>query len=65
MTDGGGGMVQSKCGALTQSGTRCRNKAIINTSRCAKHQGPWSSYGVEQRKKKEAEAKMRKLRKKR
>ena len=61
----GVGMVQSKCGAPTQSGGRCQSKAIIGSSRCAKHQGPWSAYGVEQRKKKEAEAKMRKLRKKR
>lgn len=61
----GNGMVQPKCGAPTQSGGRCQNKAIMGTSRCSKHQGPWSPYGVEQRKKKEAEAKMKKLRKKR
>lgn len=58
-------MTQPTCGAPTQGGTRCRNKAITGSSRCAKHQGPWSAYGVAQRKKKEAEAKMRKLRKKR
>lgn len=57
-------MTQPKCGAPTQSGSRCQNKAITGSSRCAKHQGPWSAYGVAQRKKKEAEAKMRKLRKK-
>ncbi len=38
---------------------------MAGTSRCSKHQGAWSPYGVEQRKKKEAEAKMKKLRKKR
>ncbi|GAA4082426.1 MULTISPECIES: hypothetical protein [unclassified Streptomyces] len=58
-------MTQSKCGAPTQSGKRCQNKAVIGTSRCSKHQGPLSAYGVQQRKKKEAEAKMKKLRKKR
>lgn len=58
-------MTQSKCGAPTQSGGRCQSKAIIGSSRCARHQGAWSAYGVEQRKKKEAEGKMRKLRKKR
>ncbi|MFG2757553.1 hypothetical protein [Streptomyces wuyuanensis] len=58
-------MTQSKCGAPTQSGRRCQNKAVVGSSRCAKHQGSWSAYGVAQRKKKEAEAKMRKLRKKR
>lgn len=58
-------MVQPKCSAPTQSGGRCQGKAITGSSRCSKHQGPWSAYGVEQRKKKEAEAKMRKLRKKR
>ncbi|MFD3532520.1 hypothetical protein [Streptomyces sp. NPDC058664] len=58
-------MTQPKCGAPTQSGGRCRSRAINGSSRRAKHQKPWSAYGVEQRKKKEAEAKMRKLRKKR
>ncbi|MFB6631966.1 HGGxSTG domain-containing protein [Streptomyces sp. NPDC056362] len=56
-------MTQSKCGARTQSGRSCQNKAIIGSSRCAKHQGPWSAYGVAQRTKKEAEAKTRALRK--
>lgn len=37
--------------------------SIMNSSRCQLHQGGWSGYGVAQRKKKEAEAKMRKLRK--
>lgn len=62
---GRGGMTQSKCGAPTQGGGRCRNKAITGSSRCSKHQGPWSAYGVAQRRKKEAEAKMKQLRKKR
>lgn len=38
---------------------------MIGTSRCAKHQGPWSAYGVAQRKETEAKAKKRKIRKKR
>lgn len=56
---------QSRCGARTQAGTACRNLAVINTSRCAKHQGSWSEYGVAQRKEKEAKEKKRKIRKKR
>ncbi len=56
---------QSKCGARTKSGTACRNLAVVGTSRCSKHQGPWSAYGVAQRKATEAEAKKRKIRKKR
>ena len=58
-------MTQSICGAPTKSGKRCQNKAVIGTSRCVRHQGAWSAYGVQQRKKKEAEAKMKKIRKKR
>lgn len=57
-------MTQSKCGAGKQSGGSCQNEAIIGSSRCAKHQGPWSAYGLAQRKKEETEVKMRKLRKK-
>ncbi|MYQ41626.1 hypothetical protein GTW61_25880 [Streptomyces sp. SID4921] len=56
---------QSRCGARTTTGTACRNLAVVGTSRCAKHQGPWSAYGVAQRKEKEAKAKKRKIRKKR
>ncbi|MCM2391338.1 hypothetical protein [Streptomyces albipurpureus] len=56
---------QSRCGARTKAGTSCRNLAVVGTSRCAKHQGPWSAYGVAQRKEKEAKAKKRKIRKKR
>lgn len=56
---------QSKCGARTKAGTSCRSLAVIGTSRCAKHQGSWSSYGVAQRKEKEAKAKKRQIRKKR
>ncbi len=58
-------MTQPMCGAPTKSGKRCQAKAVIGTSRCSKHQGSLSAYGVQQRKKKEAEAKMKKLRKKR
>ncbi|MFF0403383.1 hypothetical protein [[Kitasatospora] papulosa] len=36
---------------------------MIGTSRCAKHQGTWSAYGVAQHKEKEAKAKKRKIRK--
>lgn len=56
---------QSRCGARTKAGTACRSLAVIGTSRCAKHQGTWSAYGVAQRKEKEAKAKKRKIRKKR
>ncbi|WP_438314553.1 hypothetical protein ACSHWO_23455 [Streptomyces sp. HUAS TT3] len=56
-------MTQPRCGAVTQSGGRCRNKAIVGSGQCAKHQGAWTAYGAAQRKKKEAEDKMRRLRK--
>lgn len=59
-----GRMTQPRCGAQTAKGKPCTKPAIVNSSRCQLHQGGWSSYGVAQRKKKEAEAKMRKLRKK-
>ncbi|MFI1949390.1 HGGxSTG domain-containing protein [Streptomyces virginiae] len=59
-----GWMTQPRCGAQTSMGRPCTKPAIMNSSRCQLHQGGWSSYGVAQRKKKEAEAKMRKLRKK-
>ncbi|WP_327735293.1 HGGxSTG domain-containing protein [Streptomyces nojiriensis] len=58
-----GRMTQPRCGAQTSKGRPCAKPAIMNSSRCQLHQGGWSSYGVAQRKKKEAEAKMRKLRK--
>lgn len=38
---------------------------MIGTSRCAKHQGAWSAYGIAQRKEKEAKATKRTIRKKR
>ncbi|MFI5545936.1 hypothetical protein ACIA6E_19435 [Streptomyces sp. NPDC051815] len=57
-------MTQPRCGAQTAKGKPCAKPAIVNSSRCQLRQGGWSSYGVAQRKKKEAEAKMRKLRKK-
>ncbi|QEV45493.1 hypothetical protein CP980_10780 [Streptomyces vinaceus] len=44
-------------------GRSCTKPAIMNSSRCQLHEGGWSSYGVAQRRKKQAEAKMRKLRK--
>lgn len=56
---------QSRCGARTKAGTACRNLAVVGTSRCAKHQGSWSAYGVAQRKEKEAKAKKSKIRRKR
>ncbi|MFJ8856210.1 hypothetical protein [Streptomyces sp. NPDC102437] len=56
---------QSRCGARTKTGKACRGLAVIGTSRCAKHQGPWSAYAVAQRKEKEAKAKKRSIRKKR
>ncbi|MYV73682.1 hypothetical protein GT352_06950 [Streptomyces sp. SID1046] len=62
--EGRGRVTQPKCGAPTAKGGRCAKPAIMNSSRCQLHQGGWSSYGVAQRKKKDAEAKMKKLRKK-
>ncbi|MFC9297687.1 HGGxSTG domain-containing protein [Streptomyces sp. NPDC057011] len=59
-----GRMTQPRCGARTAKGRPCTKPAIMNGSRCQLHQGGWSSYGVAQQKKKEAQAKMRKLRKK-
>jgi hypothetical protein len=56
---------QPKCGAPTKTGGRCQRLAVVGTSRCAQHQGPWSAYGVAQRKEKEAQEKKRKIRKKR
>ncbi|MEU6862904.1 HGGxSTG domain-containing protein [Streptomyces sp. NPDC046876] len=57
-------VTQPRCGAQTAKGRPCSKPAIMNSSRCQLHQGSWSSYAVAQRKKKDAEAKMRKLRKK-
>ncbi|MGW6689193.1 HGGxSTG domain-containing protein [Streptomyces sp. NPDC054961] len=57
-------MTQPRCGAQTVKGRPCTKPAITNSSRCQLHQGGWSGYAVAQRKKKEAEARMRKLRKK-
>ncbi|MEV8534263.1 HGGxSTG domain-containing protein [Streptomyces sp. NPDC051211] len=57
-------VTQPRCGAQTAKGQPCSKPAIMNSSRCQLHQGSWSSYGVAQRKKKDAEEKMRKLRKK-
>jgi len=42
---------QSRCGAITEKGTRCRNLAMVNASRCYRHRGEWSSYTIERRKK--------------
>ncbi|MFG2482709.1 HGGxSTG domain-containing protein [Streptomyces virginiae] len=56
-------VTRPRCGAQTAAGRPCTKPAMVNSSRCQLHQGGWSSYGVAQRKKKEAEAKMRKLRK--
>lgn len=55
-------MTQPRCGAQTVKGRPCAKRAIMNSSRCQLHQGDWSSYAAAQRKKKEAEAKMAKLR---
>lgn len=57
---GGDGM--AKCGARTLTGGRCQRQVVSGTSRCPVHQGPWSAYGVAQRKEKEAQAKKRKKR---
>ncbi|SCD57980.1 hypothetical protein GA0115257_112835 [Streptomyces sp. LcepLS] len=55
----------AKCGAPTKAGGRCQRKVVSGTSRCPLHQGPWSAYGVAQRKEKEAREKKRGIRKKR
>ncbi|GGV69158.1 MULTISPECIES: HGGxSTG domain-containing protein [Streptomyces] len=55
----------AKCGARTKTGKPCQRKVVTGTSRCPVHQGPWSAYGVAQRKEKEAKEKKRKIRKKR
>ncbi|KOV38597.1 hypothetical protein ADK97_10150 [Streptomyces sp. H021] len=62
---GGSEVTQPRCGAATKSGSRCRNRAIFGSGQCVKHQGRWTPHGVAQGQKKEAEAKMRELRKKR
>jgi hypothetical protein len=55
----------AKCGAPTKTGGSCQRKVVTGTSRCPVHQGPWSAYGVAQRKEKEAREKKRRIRKKR
>jgi len=55
----------AKCGAPNKTGGRCQRQVVSGTARCPVHQGSWSSYGVAQRKEKEAKAKKRKIRKKR
>lgn len=50
----------AKCGATTKTGGSCQQKVVTGTSRCPVHQGPWSAYGVTQRKEKK-----RRIRKKR
>ncbi|MGW2508492.1 HGGxSTG domain-containing protein [Streptomyces scopuliridis] len=55
---------QSKCGAPTKSGGSCRRRAMVGTSRCELHQGPWSPYGVAKRKAEEAKKKLKQRRKK-
>lgn len=55
----------AKCGAPTKTGGRCQRKVVTGTSQCPVHQGPWSEYGVAQRKEKEAKEKKLRIRKKR
>lgn len=52
--------MQSRCGALTEKGTRCRRLTMIGASRCNLHRGEWSSYTIEKRKEAERQAKTRK-----
>ncbi|MBY6301898.1 HGGxSTG domain-containing protein [Streptomyces clavuligerus] len=33
---------QNLCGALTKTGKRCRNPAMIGYSRCQLHRGGWT-----------------------
>ncbi|KOV22569.1 hypothetical protein ADK58_26890 [Streptomyces sp. XY152] len=54
---------QSRCGALTQKGTRCQRLAMVGASRCDLHRGEWSSYTIEKRKETDRKAKKRKRRK--
>lgn len=61
---GAGRVTQPTCGARNESGGRCKNKAIIGSEQCAKHQGRWTPRGQVEQQKKEAAAKLRKLRKK-
>lgn len=57
-------MTQPKCGAVTKRGGRCRNKAIVGSGQCAKHQGRWTRQGNAQAEAKQAKATMQELRKK-
>ncbi|CAM5275861.1 hypothetical protein GCM10010343_04610 [Streptomyces avidinii] len=57
-------MTQPRCGAVTKRGGRCRNKAIVGSGQCAKHQGRWTRQGIAQVEAKQAKAKMQELRKK-
>ncbi|BBC96141.1 hypothetical protein SRO_4965 [Streptomyces rochei] len=54
---------QSRCGAFTGKGTRCRRLVVVGASRCDLHRGEWSSYTIEKRKEAERKAKTRKRRK--
>ncbi|MFI2367458.1 HGGxSTG domain-containing protein [Streptomyces sp. NPDC018833] len=54
---------QSRCGALTQQGTRCRRLAMENASRCDLHRGDWSTYTIKKRTEAAKKAKTRKRRK--
>ncbi len=57
-------MTQPKCGAVTKRGGRCRNKAIVGSGQCARHQGRWTRGRAAQGEIKEAQARLRELRKK-
>ncbi|KOT88096.1 hypothetical protein ADK86_33745 [Streptomyces sp. NRRL F-5755] len=54
---------QSRCGALTGKGSRCRRLAMDGASRYNLHRGEWSSYTIEKHKEAERKAKTRKRRK--
>ncbi|MFI5765582.1 hypothetical protein ACIA8F_32190 [Streptomyces sp. NPDC051563] len=49
---------------MTKRGGRCRNKAIVGSGQCAKHQGRWTRQGNAQVEAEQAKAKMRESRKK-
>ncbi|MEU6374332.1 HGGxSTG domain-containing protein [Streptomyces sp. NPDC046909] len=55
----------AKCGARTKTGGRCQRQVVTGTGRCPIHQGSFTSYGIAQRKEKEAKEKKRKIRRKR
>lgn len=44
---------QGKCGWPTKAGGRCQRLTKKGTSRCFEHQGEWTAYATQRRKKAE------------